>query len=40
MSDDLGNTQMFSSCSDLFERARIEGKPLKEIWEDVMIDAY
>ena len=40
LSDDLGNTQMFSSCSDLFERARIEGKPLKEIWEDVMIDAY
>lgn len=40
LSDDLGNTQFFSSCHDLFEYARIDGKTLKEIWKDVFVDAY
>ncbi|HAU87211.1 MAG TPA: hypothetical protein DCW90_17510 [Lachnospiraceae bacterium] len=39
LSDDLGNTQRFSSCRDLFRYARIDGKTLKDIWEDVSVDA-
>lgn len=39
LSDDFGNTQMFNSCRDLFEHARIEGDTLKDIWIKVVVDA-
>jgi len=39
LSDDLGNTQTFNSCRDLFEDARIDGSTLEGIWEKVIIDA-
>lgn len=39
LSDDLGNTQMFNSCHDLFEDARIDGSTLEGIWEKVVVDA-
>ena len=38
LSDDLGNTQAFNSCRDLFEDARIDGSTLEEIWEKVVVD--
>lgn len=37
--DEFGNTQKFNSRRDLFEYARIEGKSLKEIWSEVVVDA-
>ena len=39
LSDDLGNTQRFNSCRDLFEDARIDGSTLEGIWEKVVVDA-
>ncbi len=39
LSDDLGNTQNFNSCRDLFENARIDGNTLKDIWGKVIVDA-
>lgn len=39
LSDDLGNTQDFKSCRDLFEEARIDGNTLEDIWENVIVDA-
>ena len=39
LSDDLGDTQNFRSCRDLFEYARINGKTLREIWDEVAVDA-
>ncbi len=39
LSDDLGNTQMFNSCRDLFENARIDDSTLEEIWEKVIVDS-
>lgn len=39
LSDDLGNTQRFNSCRDLFEEARIDGSTLEEIWKNVIVDA-
>ena len=39
LSDDLGNTQMFNSCRDLFENARIDGSTLEEIWGKVIVDS-
>ena len=39
LSDDLGNTQSFASCRELFENARIDGHSLKDIWEKVTVDA-
>ena len=39
LSDDLGNTQMFDSCRDLFENARIDGSTLEEIWGKVIVDS-
>lgn len=39
LSDDLGNTQIFASCRDLFENAHIEGDTLEDIWEKVIVDA-
>lgn len=39
LSDDLGNTQNFNSCRDLFEEARIDGNTLEDIWENVIVDA-
>ena len=39
LSDDLGNTQRFSSCRDLFENALIDGITLEGIWEKVIVDA-
>ena len=38
-SDDLGNTQDFPSCRDLFQFARIDGKSLKDLWKEVVVDA-
>ncbi len=38
LSDDLGNTQDFNSCRDLFEYARINGNTLKDIWKEVVVD--
>lgn len=37
--DDLGNTQDFNSCRDLFAYARINGNTLLDIWCDVIVDA-
>ena len=39
LSDDLGNTQDFNSCRDLFEDARIDGNTLEDIWKNVIVDA-
>ena len=39
LSDDFGNTQHFSSCRDLFEYARIDGRTLADIWDSVVVDA-
>ena len=39
LSNDLGITQMFDSCNDLFENARIDNKSLEEIWEKVIVYA-
>ena len=39
LSDDLGNTQWFNSCRDLFEDARIDGSTLEDIWKRVVVDA-
>lgn len=39
LSDDLGNTQRFNSCRDLFENARIDGRTLEGIWGKVVVDA-
>ena len=39
LSDDFENTQMFNSCSELFENARIDGKTLKDIWGQVIVYA-
>lgn len=39
LSDNLGNTQMFNTCRDLFEDARIDGSALEDIWEKVIVDA-
>lgn len=39
LSDDLGNTQRFNSCRDLFEEARIDGSTLEGIWKNVIVDA-
>ncbi len=39
LSDDLGNTQWFNSCRDLFENARIDSSTLEDIWEKVIVDA-
>lgn len=39
LSDDLGNTQIFYSFHDLFENARIDDNTLKDIWENVVVDA-
>lgn len=39
LSDDLGNTQKFNSCRDLFEDARIDDNTLECIWEKVNVDA-
>ncbi len=37
--DDLGDSQSFTSCKDLFEYARIGGKSLKDIWDEVIVDS-
>ena len=37
--DDLGNTQDFNSCRDLFAYVRINGHTLKDIWNEVIVDA-
>ena len=37
LSDELGNHQYINSRRELFEHARIDGKPLKDIWEEVTI---
>ena len=39
LSDDLGNTQEFNSCRDLFKEARIDGDTLEDIWKNVIVDA-
>lgn len=39
LSDDLGNTQSFNSCRELFDNARIDGSKLEAIWEKVTVDA-
>ena len=39
LSDDLGSTQRFRSCRDLFENARVEGSTLADIWKNVSVDA-
>ncbi len=39
LSDDFGNTQNYNSCRELFEHARIDGHALKDIWENVIVDA-
>lgn len=39
LSDEFGNTQSFDSCFDLFENARIDDHALKDIWNDVIVDA-
>ena len=39
LSDDLGNTQYFNSCSDLFKDARIDGSRLEDMWKNVVVDA-
>ncbi len=39
LSDDLGNTQWFNSCRDLFENARIDSSTLEDIWEKVIVEA-
>ena len=39
LSDNLGNTQCFRSCRDLFENARVEGSTLADIWKNVSVDA-
>ena len=39
LSDDLGNTQSFNSCHDLFENACIDNNTLKDIWGKVIVDA-
>lgn len=38
LSDNLGNTQEFNSCRNLFDEARIDNKSLEEIWIDVIVD--
>ena len=37
LTDDYGNSQIFKSCRDLFEFASIDGKSLREIWNDVIV---
>ncbi len=37
--EEYGNAQCFSSCRDLFEKARIDGNSLKDIWGEVEVDA-
>lgn len=39
LSDNLGNTQSFRSCRDLWEKARINGESLADIWEKVAVDS-
>ncbi len=39
LSDDLGNSQRFNSCRDLFENARIDDSTLAEIWGKVIVDS-
>lgn len=39
LSDNFDNTQMFNTCRDLFENARIGGSALEDIWEKVIVDA-
>lgn len=39
LSDELGNSQCFTSGRELFENARIDGCSLKDIWEKVTVDA-
>lgn len=39
LSDELGNSQRFTSGRELFEKARIDGYSLKDIWEKVTVDA-
>ncbi|MBR4743911.1 MAG: hypothetical protein IK082_06960 [Oscillospiraceae bacterium] len=39
LSDNAGDTQVFASCRELFSCARINGKTLKEIWNNVIVDA-
>lgn len=39
LSDELGNTQSFNSCSDLFKDARVDGGSLSDIWKNVIVDA-
>ncbi len=38
LSDDLGDTQFFNSCRELFENARIDYRTLDEIWAEVIVD--
>lgn len=38
LSDNSGNTQIFPSCRVLFENARVDGKPLKDIWGKAVVD--
>lgn len=38
--DDLGNAQEFRTASELFEKARIDGKTLQDIWEEVTVYSY
>lgn len=40
LSDDLGNSQQFASCRDLFENARIDNMSLRDIWDNVTVDTY
>ena len=39
LTDDTGNLQQFDSPQELFMQARIDEKTLKEIWEDIEVDA-
>lgn len=38
LSDNFGNSNVFDSKKELFESARIDGKRLNEIWDDIVID--
>lgn len=38
LSDNLGNTQTFNTCRDLFEKSRIDGHTLEDIWKKVIVD--